>query len=140
MDVGARRHTTGLDRSQKETSRRVDRSQRHRHARASIPLTVLACQTPFCLVGMSFWLRLPAISRRDSPPARYCRIIRIAACSAPFSHELVVQVVEAEGQSRPVLLRPHSVRRDAESVQGSKHPGWQPTSREISLADRRSPV
>ena len=85
MDVGARRHTTGLDRPQKETSRRVDRSQRHRHARVSIPLTVLAFQTPFCFVGTSFWLRLPAISRRDIPPARYCRIIRIVVCSTPFS-------------------------------------------------------
>lgn len=54
------------------------------HARASIPLTVLACQIPFCLVGMSFRLRLPAISRKDSPPARCCRMILIAACSASF--------------------------------------------------------
>jgi hypothetical protein len=33
---------------------------------------------------MSFMLTLPAISRSDSLPARYCRIMRIAACSAPF--------------------------------------------------------
>jgi len=60
------------------------RNGHHCHARASIALTVLACQIPFCLVGMGFRLKLPAISRSDNPPARYCLIMRIAACLAPF--------------------------------------------------------
>jgi len=84
-DVGARRHTIGPGRSPNNATGGSARSRCRRfHARASISLTVLACQMPFCFVGMSFWLRLPAISRSDSPPALYCRIIRIAACSAPL--------------------------------------------------------
>ena len=82
-DVGARRYATDPNGLRRKSTGEGTRSVRF-HARASIPLTVLAWQIPFCLVGMRFRLRSPAISRKDSPPARYCLIIRIAACSTPF--------------------------------------------------------
>jgi hypothetical protein len=63
QDGGARRPASGPDRF----SDKAPGGNRSCHARARICLTVLACLTPCCLVGMSFRLRLPAISRSNSP-------------------------------------------------------------------------
>ena len=64
----ARRRVVGLSRSWKST----------------LPLTVLACQVPPWLVGMSFEFNLPAISRQESLRARIAVSSRSRRLSVVF--------------------------------------------------------